>query len=320
MPSIEGQVVRQGETPASPFIPGTEVQWAWDSTSIGWMMECWRKYYYAMVKGYRSKAESVHLKYGILYHKGLELFDKYKAEGSSFDDAQARMVQWILDATWEEGKPWETDHDKKNRESLVRSVIWYTEHYKNDPAQTVILADGSPAVELTFQLRLGYSVPDTNQYYVISGHTDRLVSLQEDLYISDRKTTGSALSSYYFSQYKPDAQMTIYTLAGKIVHKQPIKGVLIDAAQILVGSTAFQRGLTYRTDEELEEFLTELETYWFPQARERALSGNWPHNPKACHRYEGCQFREVCSMSPSVRRIRLASDFIEHKWNPLEAR
>jgi len=283
-------------------------------------MECWRKYYYAMIIGYRSKGESVHLKFGILYHSSLERFDRYRAEGSSFDEAQSKMVKWALEETWGPDGPWETDHEKKTRETLIRSIIWYTEHYKDDPAKTVILADGQPAVELTFQLRLDFKIPGTDQFYVVGGHTDRLVELAGDLYTTDRKTTGSGLSSYYFAQYKPDAQMTIYTLAGKVVHKQPIKGVLIDAAQILIGSTAFQRGLTYRTDEELQEFITELQTYWFPQARWHAENDFWPHNPKACHRYEGCQFREVCSMSPSVRKIKLASDFIVHKWNPLEAR
>ena len=319
MTAIEGQVVRGGDAP-SPFLPDSNIQWAWDSTSIGWMMECWRKYYYAMVLGYRSKAESVHLKYGILYHGALERFDHYRASGDDFDTAQIKMVRWVLEETWGPDGPWETDHEKKTRESLVRSVIWYTEHYKNDPAETVILADGRPAVELSFQLRLDFKVPETDTYYVIAGHTDRLVKLAGDLYNSDRKTTGSALSSYYFAQYKPDAQMTIYTLAGQVVHHQPIKGVLIDAAQVLVGSTTYQRGLTYRTPEELQEFLDELRTYWFPAAREAALLDRWPHNPKSCHRYEGCQFREVCSMSPSVRHIKLKSDYVQHRWNPLEAR
>ena len=317
--NVEGQTIRGGDAP-SPFLAGTEIQWAWDSTSIGWMMECWRKYYYAMVLGLRSKSESVHLKFGIIYHQALERFDHLKAQGASFEDAQRGMVRWALEATWGPDGPWVTDHEKKTRETLVRSIIWYTEHYKDDPAKTVILADGRPATELTFQLRLDWNVPGTDQFYVISGHTDRLVELAGDLYISDRKTTGSGLSSYYFAQYKPDAQMTIYTLAGHIVHKQPIKGVLIDAAQVLIGSTTYQRGLTYRTPEELEEFVHELRTYWFPEAMDRALSHSWPHNPKACHRYEGCQFREVCSMSPSVRHIKIASDFVEHRWNPLETR
>jgi len=306
----------------SPFIPGTTIQWAWDQTSISWMQECWRKYYYAMVLGYRSKHESIHLFYGILYHSALERFDRYKIAGVNFDDAQRAIVRFVLNETWIEGKPWESDHDKKTRETLVRSVIWYTEQFKNDPAETVRLANGEAAVELTFQMPLDWG-PYRDYNYVLTGHMDRLVSLAGDLYCSDRKTTGSALGARYYETFKPNVQVTQYTLAGKVVYKMPIKGVLIDAAQILTGSTNFGRTISYRTDKELEEYLNELKHYWFPlqiqQARE-SIDAPWPMNPQACHKYEGCQFRKVCSMDPALRQRALDSDFIKHPWNPLEQR
>jgi hypothetical protein len=59
-----------------PFLPDTQIQYAWDSTSLGWLKTCPRLYQYSMLEGWRSRGESVHLKFGQLYHSGLELYDK----------------------------------------------------------------------------------------------------------------------------------------------------------------------------------------------------------------------------------------------------
>jgi hypothetical protein len=283
------------------------------------MQECWRKYYYSMVVGYRSKHESVHLFYGIVYHSALELFDRLRFKGEDFNNAQRMSVRYVLEQTWIDGKPWVSDHDKKTRETLVRSVIWYLEHFKEDPASTIALADGSPAVELTFQMPLDFG-PQEGTNYVLTGHMDRLVKLADNIYGSDRKTTSSALASRYYETFKPNVQVTQYTLAGQVIYKMPIKGILIDAAQINIGATNFGRTISYRTDLELQEYLNELRYDWFPQALERAKSGRYPMNPQACHKYDGCQFRKVCSMDPSLRDRALKSDFIISHWNPLEVR
>jgi hypothetical protein len=65
----------------SPFLPGTKVQFAWDSTSLGWLKTCPRLYQYSMIEGWRSSAKSVHLEFGGLYHSGLEMYDKQRSLG-----------------------------------------------------------------------------------------------------------------------------------------------------------------------------------------------------------------------------------------------
>jgi hypothetical protein len=73
------------ETPAapSPFVEGTQLQFAWDSTSLGYLKECPRKYFYTIVEGWRGKGQSVHLEFGGLYHKALEEYDKLRAREES---------------------------------------------------------------------------------------------------------------------------------------------------------------------------------------------------------------------------------------------
>ena len=307
----------------SPFsAPG--VQWAWDSTSLGTFKDCPRKYFYTLVMGYRARGESVHLTFGIHYHHGLEYYDKLRAEGQDHEDALREVVFDLMCRTWtresdeDEGRPWTTDHTK-NRETLLRSVVWYIEYFRDDPAKTLILSNGRPAVELTFRF-------EVDDGLVLSGHLDRVVEFADGIYVMDRKTTGSTVGAYYFERYEPDNQMSLYSLAAQVVYQTPVRGVIIDAAQIAVGFTRFARGMTYRTPDQLQEWLT-FTKQWVAQAQAmgHAMTTEtdhrpWPMNDKSCHDYGGCPFRKVCSRSPSVRQQILESDYEVSHWNPLESR
>lgn len=300
----------------SPFMAGTRIQWAWDSTSLGWYKTCPRLYQYNMIEGYRSKAEAVHLIFGIWYHGGLELYDRLRAEGQGHDDALREVVLDLLTKTWirteEGGTPWVSPHNTKTRENLIRSVIWYVEHFIEDPAETIVLSDGRPAVELSFRMEI-------SDRQILCGHLDRLVTFTGNTYVMDRKTTGSTIGSSYFDQYSPDNQMSLYTMAGKVIYHVPVRGVIIEAAQIAVGFTRFARGFTYRTDAELSEWLDETKD-WIARSEADAKRNYWPRNDKSCHHYGGCVFRGVCSKSPDVRQKFIDADFTVSHWNPLTER
>lgn len=334
------------EPAASPFLPDSKIQWIWDSTSLGWFKECPKKYEYYMIRGLVPKGDSVHLKFGILYHSSLEAYDKARAEGKDHEEA-TRAAVWkaLIDSYG-----WVSDHPAKNRENLIRSVIWYVEQFQDDPAQTVILADGKPAVELTFKMELdfgpskssGFKVAEgvdtkgislkpgavnysvstpvpTYSNYVLSGHIDRLVNFMGGVYVTDRKTSGSTLYQGYFDQYTPHNQMSLYSVAAKVIWSTPVKGVLIDAVQIAVGFSRFSRGFAYRTDAMLEEWLEDTK-HILRYAEHCATDNYWPRNDTACHKFGGCPFRKICSRDDSVREVFLASDYEHRPWNPLQVR
>jgi len=305
----------------SPFLPGTSIQYAWDSTSLGWLKTCPRLYQYSMILGYRAKHGSqVHLFFGQLYHGGLELYDRLKAEGELDHEKNLRtVVLWLLTETWADGAPMPFEHNLKTRENLVRTVVWYLEQFRNDAAETVILANGKPAVELSFKLELDYTPAHSPQPYLLSGHLDRVVTFAGSHYVMDRKTASSTIGSYYFDGYSPDNQMSLYTFAAQVIYSAPVKGVIIDAAQIAVGFSRFERGFTHRTPDQIEEWLHETKA-WLRLAEGFAVAGHWPMNDKSCHQYGGCTFRKVCAKSPQVRQTFLDSDYAIQPWNPLVPR
>lgn len=333
----------------SPFLPGTNIQFAWDSTSLGWLKTCPRLYQYSMIDGWRGRGGSVHLDFGSWYHSALESYDRLRSQRYGHEEALYVVVRDLMEWTWirpeteadvepgEEhgrGHPWDSGHNLKTRETLVRSVIWYLEQFgTNDTCHTVQLANGKPAVELSFRLEMDWGprdprvAPGANpemiayqyQPYVLSGHLDRVVEFQGAYYVMDRKTSSTTIGSYYFDQYDPDNQMSLYSMAARVIYNTPVRGVIIDAAQIAVGFSRFTRGFTFRTEAQIEEWLAETKA-WLQLAEGFAIQGHWPMNDKSCHQYGGCVFRKVCSKSPEVRHKFLESDFVKKQWNPLEPR
>jgi hypothetical protein len=299
----------------SPFLPGTHIQYAWDSTSLGYLKECPRKYQLTMIEGWRSRGESVHLTFGIHFHKALENYDLFRAYGLDHEEAISWVVHYLFNAT----HGWDSDHHAKNRETLFRSIIWYLETYSDDPAKTLILSNGKPAVELSFRFETEVVVPGSRDHYILSGHMDRLVDFGGTRYVMDRKTTGGGIGTYFFDNFSPDNQMTLYTIASQIVYNMPVAGVMIDAAQVLVGHTAFGRGITMRSAGQLDEWMKDFEV-WMATAHAYAVRGHWPMNEKSCGNYGGCTFRGICNKDPAVRDAFLRTDFEKRFWNPLEER
>src|SRR5439155_8108386 len=117
----------------SPFLPGTKVQYAWDSTCLGYFKRCPRLYYYKIVLGWNRKDESVHIRFGSEFHKALEEYEKFKIGGMKHQEAQREAVRNLLART----SDWESDHVYKNRMNLLRTVVYYLDDYKDDLAKTI---------------------------------------------------------------------------------------------------------------------------------------------------------------------------------------
>jgi hypothetical protein len=299
------------------------LQIAWDSTSIADAKKCWRYYYLTRIEGWTSKLGNVHLEFGILVHRGKELFERFRAQGLSHDDACVKVVRELMIATWDSNKkrPWQTDDSYKNRFTLIRSLVWYFEEYKNDVLKTVIFANRKPAVELSFSFNANMRARTTNEEFVLCGHIDRLVEWNTNIYPADVKTTKHAIDERFFSQYTPGGQFSLYHLAPEIVWHMPAKGIIVDAIHIQVNSTKFGRDTVTRSEAQLQEWLSGFYDL-AGQAEGYAKRNFWPMNETSCDKYGGCVFRRVCSHAPSARLPWLAADFKRQpaSWDPLKVR
>lgn len=292
------------------------LQYAWNSSSISVAETCLRKYKYQIIDGWQSKGSSVHLLFGGAYAKALETYFKLvMGEMVTREEAIRTIVRNALIDTWdrERAAPMEFIHNAKTRENLIRSIVWYFEQFAEDTMPTIRLSDGRPAVEHSFAFEVDNGI-------VFAGHLDRLVQYGDHVYVQDQKTTGHTLTPRFFDQFSPNTQMSMYTFAGRTIFGGPVRGVVIDAAQIAVGFTQFSRGFTSRTESELNEWYDDA-MYWIETARHATREQHFPKNSASCGNYGGCAFRHICARAPSVRDAFLDGDFVRGQaLNPLEER
>src|SRR6266436_9911498 len=166
----------------SPFLPGTNIQFAWDSTCLGYIKTCPRLYQYTIIEGWSPKDESVHLRFGSEYHQAIQEYDIERANEISHEDAirvairdlLVRTADWRVDESTKAG-------NYKNRLTLLQLCVDYFDFFADDPAQTFILENGKPAVELSFKFELDWGPKATEQDeggrqpYLLCGHLDRVV-------------------------------------------------------------------------------------------------------------------------------------------------
>lgn len=315
-------------SPWSAILPKFQI--VWDSTSLGWLKECPRLYQYQMIEHWSPRTKGIHLMFGQLYAKGSETYAKCRAAGLDHNSATREMVRTVLLAAgkrneYGEWVPWDPPADHrdasiKNRYTLIRSLVWNVEDRLNSPFQVMRLADGSAAVELSFEFPVFEVGGETIS---LAGHMDSIVenvtSSTRERFVSDDKTTKGALNAQYFQQYTPNNQMSLYSVAGRVILSRPVSGVLVRAAQILVEGTRFATQQVTRPPQVLDEWMLETE-FWIKQAYGYAKANYWPHNDKACGNYGGCPFQKVCARIPSHRPAWLREDFVKSVWNPAESR
>lgn len=304
------------------------LQLAVDSTSLGAFKTCPRFYHYSVMLGYQPRQESVHLTFGLLIHGGVERYHHAKAQGLSHGDSLDKALDWGLRQTWnkELQRPWASLDSYKNRWTFVRTLVWYLDKYgEHDALETVVLANGKPAVELSFSFASGFVAASTGEAILFCGHLDRLATLNGVPYIPDVKTTKSELNQRYWNSHNPSNQFSMYDLAGQIVWQLPVKGIIVDGCQVLVGSSRFERHLIPRDEAQRDEWYRATGT-WLASMNtaateyERWGEQAYPQNETSCGKFGGCEFQQICSRSPVARKQWLETGYKRRVWDPLQRR
>lgn len=267
-----------------------------NSSSLGPFKICPRLYWYKIICGWEATRKSVHLTFGSLVHKGIELFDLGQLEGVGFEANVEAVVQTMLTATWDFklNRPWQSGDGNKNRESLIRTLVWYFDQYgQNDSMQTVRLANGLPAVELSFEFDSGYFSTLSNEPISFIGKLDKIVTFNDEFYVKDVKTSAHEVGPRFFSQFTPDNQFSLYSIAAKTVFDFDVRGMICDGIQVGAGFSRFYRAPIVRTEDILDEWLEDSH-WWLGQMERCVETASWPMNDKACGLYGGCEFRPVC--------------------------
>ena len=263
---------------------------------------CDAKYYLSVLAGWAKSESDPHLRFGSLLHAAKALYETNRARGADHDLALQGAFRWLLRETWNFtlNKPSFTEDPVKNRDTLLRTFVWYADHYgrDGDPCETLLLPSGSPAVEVRFEFDSGVVNPYGEQMTFV-GTIDRLVRFNGKSYVSDIKTSTSArwLSAW---NYSPDGQFSLYPLAAWVCFDVPVEGVMLDGIELTTNGAKMHREIVPRSHAVLEEWLRDNRVH-LRRLGESFARDEWPQNDAACGLYGGCGFRAFCSADPSTR-------------------
>ena len=297
------------------FFENSRLQQAWDNTSISVFKDCPRKYYFSTIQGWRARGISPPLAWGGAMHDCYEVYDKAKIEGASTEAALCLSIR----RAFELAAAGFGDDNRRTLLTLLRSIVWYSEQYASDVLQTYRFPNGRVGLEMSFSFPLPFSPAGSTTPYYYSGHIDKLALYSDSLYAVERKSTTVALSEQFFARYTHSAQIGGYVYAGKVIFDTQVSGAIIEATQVGVNFTRFGRLVVHRINDLLEEWMGDLHQ-WIRWVESCHKEDYWPANTESCSKYNGCQFRNVCSKNRELRPLMLETDFVQNRWNPLVTR
>lgn len=373
------------------IIPGTTLQWAYDSTSLTKLQGCLRKYNFSILQGWKEKETPPALAFGRDYHTCQETYHKCIAYGLDHETSVKRVAKLAMLL----GERLLSLDTSRTKETLVRSIIWYLEEFRDDPLKTALLPNGLPAVELSFMLpifdikieptdelpaldlkevqewffennnywmsdyelsrcvaqgrKLFGSIIDTSEldwlseivsqyFYSITihfaGHLDRVVHFDDEVFVTDYKSSKYALTSDWIRGFDMSTQFEGYYTAAHIMSSQPNSvfprppaGILVDGLQLQVNGARFARFPLRYHPSTAEEFLTNFEALVRAKAEPAARLGFYPREAESeCNHYRrrdgtgGCEFHKVCLSPPAARERELEQGFIKSIWDPSQPR
>jgi len=314
-----------------------------DSTKLKAWMACPRRFQLGYLQHLEpAGATSVHLQFGKAVHAGLEILENELAAHFGIETA-------LLDALEETRRLYPMDaypdEPAKTTESIARVLVWYAEQfYRGEDGLETAPALRPVANEQPFCISLdalvqagsiheghlrqaGFSSPAELPRVSICGRFDSLVEgpAAGEFSIRDRKTTTRSMTPWYFNQYQPNVQISLYTwIARQIWPKRHIKGVIIEGIQVGASYCRFIRKEFKPWPEVLEEFLVSM-LIAIRQMDEAGIFNGpapalLPPNEAACMS-DGmpCSYRQLCSTHPRIRQEIIASAYRPREpWSPLD--
>lgn len=309
-----------------------------DNFALTMHQACPTRFKYRMVDGWQLRRRSGALGFGSAFHAGLA--EWYKDSSGPIEDRIDRAINTIEEA-------WDNSVPLDDYRTLNKCVDVFGEYVREYPAETfsVVGAPHKPIVEQTFTIALGTYLPCNLSFINDEPNRDRschadqrptdsvcscglhkepieyggifdgLVHFGNKVYILEHKTT-SQLGDYYFTQYKPNNQVTGYIWAAGEMSGMEVAGAIINAIGVYkVGKTKLRRQVTTRDDEEIAEWKASV-TYECESIARDQLRSMYPMRTTSCTQYGLCEFHQVCTLSdPKWREKRLEQDYERSHWD-----
>lgn len=305
------------------------------------MLDVWDKcplyYFLRHEQGFTRRGVAAPLTFGQALHLGLS--EWYRTAHLGIDNAE--RLRRSEDHIAEGYKDIPPSDDYRDLSKCIDTMRRYARNYPSESWDVVQGASG-PMVEIPFCLPLNawldcqgndrvtnsmscHGKPDADGFCVrcrqpceeilYGGLIDLIINHSGSLYVCDHKST-SMLGSTFFTQFRPNGQMTGYTWGAESMSGRPLAGVYINAIGVFAkGETRFERQPTGRTPEEIAEWRRGVIIKCNAIARAKR-TGEWDMRTSQCvSKYGACEMKDVHDLPLEADRQRvLAQDYEIRPW------
>lgn len=289
-------------------------------------------------------AEKLSLNFGKTMHAALEW--RYKTIKSEVpDDITNEMMGLFFDEMYKDVPVLEDDHRDLNL--ALEIVRHYNEKYRREPFNILVDKDDKPMVEMAFVLPLYKAYPQLSSSQQLSevpvyycGRIDLPVEWDKQLIVMDHKTDSMFWGADSFlAEQRPSNQYRGYCwafeqLTGKVVDGFCVNGIRTKAPPKTKPRNmtidqwweeSFVRDITYLAlypnwqDKWKNDTIELVEQFFWQYSRGRLpMFGKFT---RACSRYGGCPFKDVCLAPTEEKGIETLLDdniYKDNDWSPLE--
>ena len=251
----------------------------WSAHSLGQFMNCPLSYYWAQRWG--SPGKQAPLLWGNAWDYTMA---HYWGHGADLREGLRAANRYALDNRLDAIAAGERDNIRTHM-SLLRSVVWYDQEYQDqtlyepDPGLVQDASQVELIVPLTAPDRGEQLVAYTGEPYSIYLRLDHVMrrTYDRNLLVVDWKSTTRGLNQLYWLDLDPGVQVQTYDLFASQWAKQRgerLHGVLLDAVQIGVGYSRFDRHEVHRTPAHRAHWHRVVVQYIL-HAEARAKLGDW---------------------------------------------
>lgn len=205
----------------------------------------------------------------------------------------------------------------KSLDNVIRALESYLRVYPlgSDPIKPLVTANGQAMVEFSFAIPTEFKHPVTGNPVLYGGRADMIGRLQDMLFVTDEKTTGS-LGEQWAAQWDLDSQMTGYIHAARLFGF-PVYGALLRGVGLLKTKITHAEAQVIRNQWEIDRWWEQLH-YKLERMKRCWETGRFGYalSKSACAAYGGCDYALLCkSQKPEDWK---PVHFRLNTWNPLE--
>lgn len=298
-----------------------------DSTMRASLRACPRKFFLSHILGCASPARSEHLHFGGALARGVEVARKgYYSEGLTPEGAEENGFHALLEA-W--GDFQVRDDSVKSLDNCVQAYEAYWAEYPLDADEIVpyrMSSDGAAWIEFTGATPLEVLHPVDGEPLVYVSRLDMAGVLRQachnepwtsrQVWAVDEKTT-SSMGASWAQQWRLRGQFIGYTWALRQEGVPAIGALVRGIAVYKKQPPKFQQAFVPVSDRLIERWYAQL-IRDLNFAVECWNAGAWDYDfSDACSSFGGCGYLQICELDDPEPF--LEANFVERRWNPIEA-